>query len=125
MSYKDRLLEAARTAGKPHKVEVPGFSEPVFMREISGADRDKYEASLVEYRDKQGNIDVLGHGNKITARLLIQVIVDEQGNRVFDDDDVDLVRQAFPWRVMEKLSTEALRINRVTDEAVKDSVKNS
>lgn len=124
MSYKERLLAAVRESNKVKEVSVPDLSEPVYIRRMSGAERDSYEAALGEYRDKQGKVDVLGHGNKITARLLLVGLGDENGERVFDDDDADMVRKTFSWAAMDYLSGEVLRFNRLNDNAAKDAAKN-
>lgn len=124
MSYKDRLLQAARAAAKVQQVTVPDMDEPVYLRRMTGTERDRYEAAMAEFRDKTGRVDVMGNSNKITARLLVVGLGDEEGNRVFDDEDVDVIRQTFTWAAMDFLSGAVLRFNRLNTDAALDAAKN-
>jgi hypothetical protein len=71
-------------------VEVPEWGGSVWVRSLSGLERDRYEGAMVAYRRlaKGGlEIDRVVTDN-IRARLVSLSVVDEAGNRLFTDVDV-------------------------------------
>jgi len=67
-------------------VAVPEWGGVVRVRALTGAERDRFEASIVEQRGKGG--PRLNTQN-IRAKLVALTVVDEHGNRIFTDDDVE------------------------------------
>jgi len=70
------------------KVEVPEWGGDVYVRTMTGAERDAWEISFVpeaggEKRDL----------SNIRAKLAVLACVDEQGKRLFDDADVEALGQ--------------------------------
>lgn len=124
MSYKECFLVVVWELNKVKEVLVFDFSELVYICCMSGVECDSYEVVLGEYWDKQGKVDVLGYGNKIMVWLLLVGFGDENGECVFDDDDVDMVCKIFSWVVMDYFFGEVLRFNCFNDNVVKDVVKN-
>ena len=69
-------------------VAVPEWGGKVRVRALTGAERDRFEASIVEQRGKAG--PRLNTAN-IRAKLVALCCVDEQGNRLFSDEDAELL----------------------------------
>jgi len=66
-------------------VEVPEWGGVVRVRGLTGAERDAFEQSIVEQRGKNTRMNL----RNIRARLVALTVVDEEGNRLFSDDDVE------------------------------------
>lgn len=88
------------------EVDVPEWGGTVFVRGMTGSERDLYEASLYVDRGGEATFD---NANS-TAKALVKCIVDAEGNRVFDDRDAnELGSQPAAalmriWRVARRLS---------------------
>lgn len=80
---KDQILEASDL--QTITVSVPEWGGDVQIRSMTGADRDEFESSMVK-TDAAGNrvADMSNH----KAKLVAMTLVDEDGNRMFTQDDV-------------------------------------
>ncbi|OII61214.1 hypothetical protein BJP40_06720 [Streptomyces sp. CC53] len=82
---KEELLKNGKTL--PTKViEVPEWGGEVTIRCLTGAERDRYEASLARLDRKTGAM--VPNLVNSRARLVAMSIVDETGKRMFSDDDI-------------------------------------
>jgi len=70
---------------KSELVSVPEWGGTVRVRELTGAERDLYEAALV--RMQKGGKHSLTMDNA-RARLVSLSVIDEKGSRIFTDADV-------------------------------------
>jgi len=66
------------------KVEVPEWDGYVFVKGMTGMERDTFEASIVQQRGKDARVNMVN----IRAKLAAQTICDEEGVRLFTDKDV-------------------------------------
>ena len=66
-------------------VEVPEWGGVVRVRGLTGAERDAFEQSIVEQRGKNTRMNL----RNIRAKLVALTVVDEEGNRVFSDEDAE------------------------------------
>lgn len=83
MLSKDDILNA--TDIQFQVVPVPEWGGDVRVRSMTGADRDAYEQSLMASRgpDEKANL------RNVRARLVAFCAVDDAGERLFSDADVD------------------------------------
>jgi hypothetical protein len=65
-------------------VSVPEWGGEVYVRALTGAERDQFEASMIEQRGKKQSLNMAN----IRAKLAAMTICDEQGKRLFTDADV-------------------------------------
>ena len=72
---------------KTQDVEVPEWGGAVRVRAFTGRERDAFEASMVRGDGKDRKVDL----TNMRARLVALSVVDEAGQRVFTDDEVDLL----------------------------------
>jgi hypothetical protein len=63
-------------------VFVPQWGGTVRLRGLTGSQRDAYEASVVEMRGETRRYKL----QNLRARLVALCLIDEEGNRLFDDD---------------------------------------
>jgi len=75
-------------------VEVPEWGGSVLVREMTGAERDEYEASMVT--EKEGGQDVrvnLAALRNLRARVVSWCAINEDGSRMFKPTDVQALGQ--------------------------------
>jgi len=75
---RDGILAAADI--KTQEIDVPEWGGTVFIKGMSGAERDQFEASN-RRSDGEQNL------TNVRARFLVRCIVNENGTRIFADQD--------------------------------------
>jgi hypothetical protein len=102
---------------KSERVDVPEWGEgvTVIVSEMTGLARDAF------YAKKDGSKVSISQSQ---ADLLLATIVDESGESVFDESDVDMLK-ALSSTVLDRLANVAVRINGMGQAAVEDAAKNS
>jgi len=65
-------------------VEVPEWGGSVYVRGMTGTERDTFEASIVKLKGKGQSVDM----SNIRAKLAAKSICDESGNLLFTDADI-------------------------------------
>jgi hypothetical protein len=88
------------------KVHVPEWKGDVYLRVISGTDRDHFEESYADQKMRAFRI-----------RFLLITLCDEGGERLFEDKDIDLLGKKSSV-VINRLFEEAWKLNAFTQEAV-------
>lgn len=77
------------------EVEVPEWGGTVRLRAMSGNERDELEAESFTTTTEtvDGKPVVVRHVNvrKMRARLLARCMIDEAGDRIFADDEIDIL----------------------------------
>ena len=68
-------------------VEVPEWGGAVRVRSFTGRERDAFEASMVRGDGRDRKVDL----TNMRARLVGLTVIDETGQRLFTDDEVDLL----------------------------------
>jgi hypothetical protein len=109
MSLKDTILAAEDI--KLKAIEVPEWGTTVYIRVMSGTERDSWETNVLS---KQVNI---------RAGLLVRCLADDQGKRIFSDSDVNALG-AKSGHVLDKLFELASKHNRLKREDVEELEKN-
>jgi hypothetical protein len=66
------------------EVYISQWEDSVLVRSITSKERDLFEEQSVQRRGKSYEANV----KNIRARLVALVVVDEQGNRIFADEDI-------------------------------------
>lgn len=82
MLTKDAILSAHDT--KLERVDVPEWGGAVYVRVMTGAERDTFEAECSETTRKGVKLKA----DNIRAKLAVRVVCDEGGKRLFADSDV-------------------------------------
>ena len=118
---KDALLEKQFT--KFEDVPMPEFGEEASLRiaVMSGASRDAYEEEVSKQRDDNDDkLSLVG----MRARLIVLSAINELGDRIFADEDLDKVN-ALPSDVIDRLFDVAGELNGLKAQAAEDAAKNS
>lgn len=99
-------------------VPVPEWGGDIYLRTISGADRDAWEM------DCWGRDNDMMRGRNMRAKLLVRAICDEEGTRIFTDMDAADLGQKNA-KVLDRLFDRAAALNGLREEDVKELEKNS
>ncbi len=101
---------------KTEDVQIPEWGDAwVRVRTLNGSERDHWEASIVQQKGKTVTRNV----ENIRARLCLLCLIDEDGNRLFDDGDM------FPLggksaSALDRIFTVAARLNGLRDSDVEE-----
>lgn len=117
---KDQILSADRKKSKD--VKVPEWGGSVRLQELSASDRDLWESEQI-------TVSPDGSGAKFNpkharARLIVRSLVDENGRRLFTDDEVAAVG-SLSASTAQKLFNEARKLNAISNEDIKELEGNS
>lgn len=132
MTAKSKLLSrdeilAVEDRASIETVEVPEWGGAVQVRPLSGAERDRYEASMVKYRRlPDGRVEVESvDTDNLRARLVSLSVIDTEGNRMFHESDV-LTLGDKSAAALDRVFSVAQRVSHLTErdvEALKGELK--
>lgn len=114
---RDQILEAARNA----KIErasliVPELGGEIFVRGMSGIERDKFEEGLRIRKGKRAGQSDL---RNFRAQLAVRVIVKDDGSRLLLDADADVFGQ-LPAGVLDRIIAKCTELSGMAAEEVDD-----
>jgi hypothetical protein len=115
LAANDRVIE-------PVEVLVGGKKVTMYVRSLTGAERDRWEASNVLKDKKTGTFDV--KMENLRARLIEIAACHEDGSPYFQPGDVARIGQKNA-RTVAALYDASARISGISKEDLEDIVKNS
>jgi hypothetical protein len=115
---RDAILAAKSL--RTEEVDVPEWGGTVLVRELSGRERDEWEASLAVQRGKQMVPDVAN----IRAKLAARTIVGDDGEPVFTQQDVAALGE-LSAAALDRVFDVASRLSGLNPEDAEAMVKNS
>ena len=98
-------------------VTVPEWGGEVFVRMLTGTERDRFEASL---QGEKGKIDL----TNVRARFCSLTMVDDAGKRLFADNEVMGLGQKSA-KALDRVFGASQKLNGLTDADVEELAKNS
>lgn len=99
------------------KVHVPEWGDEVIIRGLTGEELDAFQGSIRQFRptfDGKGMEPVLIQDN-MRAKLLVKCLVDEAGERLFQDSDASALG-AKSGTVIDRLYDIASRLSGLSEE---------
>jgi len=111
---KEQILQADDL--RREQVVVPDWDGSVFVQTMTGIDRDAFELSLT--KDGKASIE------NMRAKLCARTIVDENGNRLFTEDDVEALGKKSAT-ALDRIFEVAQRLNGIGADAMEKLAKNS
>lgn len=100
-------------------VDVPEWGGTVRVRAISGTERDTFEQTIVTRRGKNVQTNLAN----IRAKMVALCVVDEAGQRLFNDSDVAALGKKSA-AALDRVFTVAQRLAGLTDEDVDELAEN-
>lgn len=110
LSQSDRAIEM---------VEAPEWGGVVFVRSLSGEERDQFEASIVERNGR----DVRTNLRNLRARLVVLAACDESGKPIFAPGDADALG-AKNAAVLDRIFSVAQRLSGLRENDVQELAEN-
>lgn len=101
-------------------IEVPEWGGTVRVRSLTGAERDAFEASIVDARGKTPQVNP----RNMRAKLVALTVIDEDGKRVFGDADVSALGGKSA-SALNRVFEVAQRLSGLTEADVEDLGKGS
>lgn len=101
------------------RVKTPEWKEvcdEVLVRTMTGSERDEYEIAI-------SKLDVKQRERNIRARLLSMVIIDEQGERLFGEANIERLGKKS-IKAINRVFAAAQRLNALTEADIEDLAKN-
>lgn len=117
MLTKEQILAADDL--KRERVEVPEWGGHLFVGTITGAARDEFETVIFE-----PNKSPRERLRNIRARLVALTAVDEEGNLLFSQEDVEALGKKSAG-VLDRVFSVAQRLNGLSKEDAENLAKNS
>ena len=114
MDLKEKLAGLNR---KQKTINYEGTT--LIIKEMLSGDHEDYETSLYKIKGNQMEYDT----KNAKSKMFIYCVHDEQGNKVYELNDLGLVRQ-LPSSLVDLVFDVATELNGITDETVKGAVKN-
>ena len=108
------------------EVHVPEWGEDayVLVKSMSGRERDKFESSIMKVVGEGKNAKAQADYTNMRAKLIAMTAVDEEGNLLFTERDVEQIGQKS-GKALDRLFAAAQRLSGITDTDVEDMTKNS
>jgi hypothetical protein len=101
-------------------VEVPEWGGAVRVRSFTGRERDAFEASMVRGDGRDRRVDL----TNMRARLVGLTVIDESGQRLFTDEEADLLG-AKSGAALDRIFAIAQKLNGLSGADVEELAKNS
>ena len=102
-----------------------GDDEFVFVRQMTGRERDTFEQSLIEeYKDEKGVVAFKTTTKDFRAKLAVVTLCDEDGNSLLKPTDFTVLSQNMSAARLELIVDVAQQLNKVTEVAKEVIVKN-
>jgi len=107
------------------QVYIGSLDAYVYMRELSSAEQESYEASLIKFVPQDDGSTVTERDfDGMKSKYLVRVLCDDKGKRLFGDDEYELLGRKFAGTIRE-LYDSALEVNGLSRNAQEEMRKNS
>jgi len=102
------------------EVDVPEWGGTVFVKSMTGTERDLFEQSIIETKGKSTKTNLAN----IRAKLCVMTLVDDKGSRLFTDLEFGVLGKKSA-KALDRVFTVASELNGLSPTDVEDLVKNS
>jgi hypothetical protein len=110
----------AKTSLRSELVKVPEWGGTVRVREMTGAERDDYEAGLVKMQDDKSTDLTMDNAR---ARLVALSCIDGRGARIFSNEDV-LALGKLSAAALSRVFDSAAKLSRITADDIEELAGN-
>lgn len=112
---RDAILKADDIISE--EVQVPEWGGTVFVRGLTGRQRDEFESSVFEMRGKK----MVPNIANLRAKLTVRCCVDEDGKRLFTDADADKIGEKSAAAI-DRIYAVAAKLSGLSEEDVEEMV---
>lgn len=100
---------------KRQLVNLPEWGGDVYVKGMTGAERDKFEGSLIIMRGKDKEMNM----TNIRAKLASMTICDDKGKRLFNENDVQALSQKSA-AALQRVFAVAQKLSGISDDDVEE-----
>jgi hypothetical protein len=104
---------------KTEKVKVPEWGGDVWVRTMTGLDRDRWEQSLSERRRQDGGVSL----DHTRASFAVLVMCDKDGAALFELSDIEAL-SAKSSAALDRVIERAQMLNGMRDSDIEEAAKN-
>lgn len=101
------------------KVEIPEWGGYVYVRGMTGKERDDYEASLVKQRGRDTQVNM----RNARAKLVVLCAVDEQGKNLFSESDIAKISRKSA-KAIDRIFAVARELSGITEDDMEELTEN-
>jgi len=122
----DRDAILSRKQLKRETVDVPEWGGQVIVRELTGAERSRYEAGYSDtvMGEAKSVSDKTKRFETMRAKVICVATINEDGTRVFHDDDIAEINE-LSGQALDRLASVIMRLSGYTKEEQEKLKKNS
>ena len=113
MLSKEDILKADDL--KREIINVPEWGGEVQIRTMTGEERDSFDSEMI--RDEKKTF------KNIRAKFLALIICDDNGKRVFSDEDISALGKKSA-AALDRIFSAGQKLNKLTNEDIEDLAKN-
>lgn len=114
---REEILQAADL--QVEEVQVPEWGGSVLVRGMTGAERDQFESTAVERKGTTYHVNM----QNVRARLAAACVVDEGGERMFSEKDVEALGKKS-GAALQRVFDVAMRLSGMTPADVEELATN-
>lgn len=115
---RDKILKADDI--EVRELEVPEWGGSVYVRGMTGRERDQFEAGIVKQKGRNTEINM----KNARAKLVALCTVDEGGKRIFSDDDIPLLANKSA-KALDRIFAMAMELSGISKDDMEELTKNS
>lgn len=119
MLTRDQIIARREIPLRTQTVSVPEWGGDVVVRELTGRERDAFEATFVDDKGRRREDAMLN----IRARLVAASCVDDKGQTLFYPSDVELLAD-LSAAALDRVFTMARQLSGFTERDIDDLAKN-
>lgn len=125
---RDQILTAndleVREVHVPEWADAATGDDIVLVKALTGEERQAFQLSLVQFRPlPNGQQETRPNLGNMAAKLVARAVVDEQGNRVFKDQDVAALGRKS-GAALERVFEVAQEMSGLSDQDIEAAVEN-
>lgn len=120
MSKREDLLKK----DKLETAKVNLGDDVIYVREMTGRERDNFEKSLMKQVQKGGKTEVETTLEDFRAKLVVNTACDEKGNAIFQPGDYTILSKNKSAKWLMKVADAASKLNGISEEDKEEMVKN-
>ena len=103
-----------------------GEGDIVYVRQMTGRERDQFEASLLKKKtNAKGESTYEQNTEDFRAKLAVLTLCDEKGNSLLQPGDYSVLSQNMSAKRLEKIIIAAQKLNAITEVDKENLTKNS
>jgi hypothetical protein len=122
---RDSFLNSLPEPAKPQRVYIESLGDYVYLKGLTAMEQEAYERTMFNLVDQgDGNFIPERDTTNMRVKYLVFALCDEQGNRLFGDDEYELLGQKLSG-VIKEMHDQALRVAGTHPDQLEEEGKNS